>query len=178
MPLSNFLQDPNKIAVSTAAQLFIEAPGRGSVRVGVVQTLEPSQDRSTTPVRGIGIGDRILQRVWNLTDYKLNVTKMALFQKNLIQILGYDNASGPGGFRMLAQLRFPIDIKEVMLQPDGSPIHQTVYHGCYLTSFSAPKNIGGDIIITESASFDCTYVSDGLADPFNYEFNAWGDGVL
>jgi hypothetical protein len=176
MALSDFLQDPNKISVSTAAQLFIEAPGRGSVRIGVVQSLEPSQDRGTTPVRGIGIGDRILQRVWNLTDFKLSVSKMALFQKSMIEILGYDN--GSGGFRMLSQLRFPIDIKEIMLQPDGSQVRQTVYHGCYLTSFSAPKTIGGDIIVTESAQFDCTYVSDGLQDPFNYGFNAWGDGVL
>jgi hypothetical protein len=163
MPLSNFLQDPNKIAVSTAAQVFYQGPGQNSEMLGVIQSLEPSQDRATTAVRGIGTGDRILQRVWQLTEFKLNVQKFALFSKNMLNLFGYND-----GFRMLSQLRAPIDIKELLLLPDGTTIRTTIYHGCYLTSFSAPRSISGDIIITESASFDCTYCSDGN-NVFDYE---------
>jgi len=159
MALTDVLQNQNRIAVSTAARILVNGDF-----IGVIQQLEPSQTRNTTPVRGIGIGDRIIDRVWNLTDYSISVQKMALFKKQMLNLFGYGDA-----FRMLAQLREPIDIQEVLLLPDGTTVRQTVYRGCYMTSYSAPKSIGGDIIITESAQFECVSVDNGESSPFDYD---------
>jgi hypothetical protein len=161
-----FLQNQDRIAVSTAVKVLVN----GNV-IGVVQSLDPSQDRSTTAVRGIGIGDRQIDRIWGLTEYKLSVQKLALFKKQMLNLFGYDD-----GFRMLAQLRSPIDIQEILLLPVADPnsepltIRQTVYRGCYMTSYGAPRAIGGgDIIITESANFDVTWVDNGETNPFDYD---------
>ncbi len=159
MALTDVLQNQQITAVSTASQILVN----GNL-IGIIQSLEPSQDRATTPVRGIGIGDRIIERVWQLTDYKLTVTKMALFKRKMINLFGYGDT-----FRMLAQLRVPIDIQEILLLPDGTNIRTTVYRGCYMTSYSDPKSITGEIIITETAAFDVTSVDDGVNSPFDYD---------
>jgi len=159
MALTDVLQNQQIVAVSTSSQILVN----GNL-IGIIQSLEPSQDRATTPVRGIGIGDRIIERVWQLTDYKLNVTKMALFKKKMINLFGYGDT-----FRMLAQLRVPIDIQEILLLPDGTNVRTTVYRGCYMTSYSDPKAITGEIIITETANFDCTSVDNGTDSPFDYD---------
>ena len=162
--VNSVLQDQQRIAVSTATKVLVD----GNI-IGVVQSLEPSQDRATTAVRGLGIGDRQLGRIWGLTEYKLSVNKFALFSKQMINMFGYGDA-----FRMLAQLRKPIDIQEIIMLPvadsSSEPLNfrTTVYRGCYMTSHSAPKNIGGDVVITESASFDVTYIDDGETEPFDY----------
>lgn len=158
MSLTDVLQNQQITAVATASQIIVN----GNL-IGIIQSLEPSQDRATTAVRGIGIGDRIIERVWQLTDYKLNVTKMALFKKKMINLFGYGDT-----FRMLAQLRVPIDIQEILLLPDGTNIRTTVYRGCYMTSYADPKTITGEIIITETAAFECTSVDDGVNSPFDY----------
>ena len=165
-----YLQNQGTIAVSTAAKVLINGQ-----LIGVVQSLDPSQDRNTTPVRGIGIGDRIIERVWGLTDYKLTVTKFALFQSSIFQVFAAQaDVATSNGFRMLAQLRTPVDIQEILMLPVADPtsdaltIRVTNYRGCYMTTFSAPRSIGGDIIITETANFDCTYIDDGEGDPFDY----------
>jgi hypothetical protein len=158
---------PQTLAVSTSAQVLV-----GGKVIGVVQSLEPTMDRSTTAVRGIGTGDRILTRVWGLTDYKLSVSKLLLFKQNMIEMFGY-----AGGFRMLAELRTPIDIHEILYVPvadrtaDAQRIRETMYKGCYMTSYGAPRAIGSDIIITETAAFDVTFVYDPntTADPFGYD---------
>lgn len=159
MALTDVLQNQQITAVSTASQILVN----GNL-IGIIQSLEPSQDRATTPVRGIGIGDRIIERVWQLTDYKLTVTKMALFKRKMINLFGYGDT-----FRMLAQLRVPIDIQEILLLPDGTNVRTTVYRGCYMTSYSDPKSITGEIIITETAAFDVTSVDDGVNSPFDYD---------
>lgn len=168
MPTVNaFLQNQEQIAVSTAAKVIVN----GNV-IGVVQSLEPSQDRGTTAVRGIGTGDRILTRIWGLTDYKLNVTKLLLFKKNLVELFGYD-----AGFRMLSQLRTPIDFHEILMLPVANStseplsIRETIYKGFYMTSYTAPRSIGSDIIITETAAFEGTYIYDPTTttDPFGYD---------
>ncbi len=159
MALTDVLQNPNAIAVSTAARVLV-----GGTYIGVVQRMDPTQDRATTAVRGIGTGDRILQRVWQLTEYKLAVTKLALFKRFLFNLFGYN-----ANFRMLAELRAPIDIQETLMLPDGTNIRTTWYRGCYMTSYSAPREITGDIIITETANFDCTSIDDGEHSPFDYD---------
>jgi hypothetical protein len=159
MALTDVLQNQEIVAVSTASQILVN----GNL-VGVIQNLSPSQDRASTAVRGIGIGDRIIERVWQLTEYKLSIEKMALFQKKMINLFGYGDT-----FRMLAQLRVPIDIQEILLLPDGTNVRTTVYRGCYMTSYSDPKQISGEIIITETAQFDCTSVDDGSNSPFDYD---------
>lgn len=156
--LTDLIQNQEIVAVSTASQILVN----GNL-VGVIQTLSPSQSRSTTPVRGIGIGDRIIERVWGLTDYKISVTKMALFKRKMINLFGYGDS-----FRMLAQLRVPIDIQEILLLPDGTNIRTTVYRGCYMISYSDPKQITSDIIITETADFECTSIDDGNSS-FDYD---------
>lgn len=159
MSVYDVLQNPNDIAVSTTVRVLI-----GGVFVGVVQSLEPTQDRGTTAVRGIGIGDRIIQRVWGVSDYHMSFSKMALFTKFLFQALGYNP-----NFRMIAQLQQPIDIHESIIFPDGSQTRDTFYRGCYLNNYTAPRTItGADIIIMESGTFDLTSIDDGEDSPFDY----------
>ena len=160
MAIYDVLQNPNSVAVSTTVQVIIN-----NVFVGVVQSLEPSQTRSTTAVRGIGIGDRQIQRVWGLSEYTINFQKMALFDQLLFEALGYSAT-----FRMIAELRAPITIFEQILFPDGSNTRNTFYRGCYLNNYTAPRSITGDIIILENGTFDCTSIDDGNGqdNPFNY----------
>jgi hypothetical protein len=159
MALTDVIQNQQIVAVSTASQILVN----GNL-VGVIQTITPSQTRASTPVRGIGIGDRIIERVWQLTDYKISVNKMALFSKKMLNLFGYGNT-----FRMLAQLRVPIDIQEILLLPDGTNVYTTVYRGCYMNNYSDPKTITGEIIVTETADFDCTSIDDGVNSPFDYD---------
>ncbi len=149
--LTDVVQNQQLIAVSTSAQILVNGE-----LIGIIQTLEPSQDRATTPVRGVGTGDRIIERVWGLTEYKLSVQKMALFKKRMINMFGYGDT-----FRMLAQLRVPIDISVISLLPDNTNAYTTVYRGCHMTSHSAPIQITGEIIITENAQFDVTSIDNG-----------------
>ena len=159
MALIDVLQNQNKIAVSTAARVLVN----GNF-IGVIQNLDPNQTRDATPVRGIGIGDRMLGRIWGLTDYTMNVTKFALFKKSIINLFGYGDT-----FRMLAQLRTPIDIQEILISPEtGGVMRQTVYRGCYITSYANPKSIG-EVIISETVAFGVTSVDDGENSPFDYD---------
>ena len=159
MALLDVVQNPNDVAVSTTVRVLING-----TFIGVVQSLEPSQTRNTIPVRGIGIGDRIIERVWGLSEYTASFQKMALFKKFMFQALGYNP-----NFRMLAELRFPLDIQESILFPDGSQTRNTFYRGCYLNNYSAPRNISGDLIIMESGTFDITSIDDGEHSPFDFE---------
>lgn len=159
MALLDVVQNPNDVAVSTTVRVLING-----TFVGVVQSLEPTQTRSTTPVRGIGIGDRIIERVWGTSEYTLTVSKMALFKRFLFQALGYNP-----NFRMIAELKFPIDIQETILFPDNSQTRNTFYRGCYLNNYTAPRNIDGNLIIMESATFDLTSIDDGEHSPLDYE---------
>ena len=99
----------------------------------------------------------------HLEFYSFNVIK------NMIEMFGYN-----AGFRMLAELRTPIDIHEILYVPvadrtqDAQRIRETMYKGCYMTSYGAPRSIGSDIIITETAAFDVTSVDDGNNSPFDY----------
>ncbi len=159
MAIYNVLQNPNSVAVSTTVQVIING-----VFVGVVQSLEPSQTRTTTAVRGIGIGDRQLQRVWNLSEYTVNFQRMALFDQFLFDALGY-----PSSFRMISELRAPITIMEQILFPDNSGQRNTFYRDCYLNNYTAPRSITGDIIILETGTLDVTSIDDGIAsdNPYN-----------
>jgi hypothetical protein len=169
--LSGFLQAQEKIAVSTSIQVLVN----GNV-VGAIQSLDPSQDRTTTPVRGIGTGDRILHRIWGLTNLTMSVQKFALYKQTALALftdssVGFN--SGADAFRMLSQLRVPIDIHEIMrstvADSNTEPpiVRQTIYHQCYMTSYGAPRSISGDIIITEAANFDITWIDDGVY-PYDY----------
>jgi len=159
MSLLDVVQNPNKVAVSTTVQVSIN-----HTFVGVIQSLAPSQTRQSTAVRGIGIGDRQVDRVWQVSDYTLTVQKMALFNKFLFVALGY-----LPNFRMIAELRKPIDILETILFPDGTQTRVTQYIGCFLNNYTAPRAITGEIIIMEDATFDVTSINDTEHDPFGYE---------
>ena len=159
MALLDVVQNPNDVAVSTTVRVLING-----TFIGVVQSFEPTQTRQSTAVRGIGIGDRQIERVWGLSDYSATFSKMALFKKFMFDALGYNP-----NFRMLAELRFPLDIQESILFPDGSQTRNTFYRGCYLNNYTAPRNISGDLIIMETGTFDITSIDDGEHSPFDYE---------
>jgi len=157
--ITDVLQNPNDIAVSTSVRILVNG-----TFVGVVQSMDPTQTRSTTPVRGIGIGDRIIERVWQVSDYSFTFQKMALFKKFLFETLGYN-----ANFRMIAELRFPLDFQETIMLPNGATTKTTFYRGCYLNNYTAPRSITGDIIIMENGTFDCTSIDDGENSPFDFE---------
>jgi len=158
MALQDVLQNPNSIAVSTSTKVFVN-----NVFIGVVQSLSPSQTRNTSKVRGIGTGDRILDHVWQLSEYTLTVNRLALFKKFMFSALGYN-----ANFRMLAELRASITIQENIDYPDGSNARTTFYRGCYLNSIDGERTITGEIMIAENASFDVTSIDDGAHSPFDY----------
>jgi len=160
MALQDVLQNPNSIAVSTSTQIFVNG-----TFIGVVQSLSPSQTRSTSKVRGIGTGDRILDHVWQLSEYSLTVSRLALFKKFMWNALGYN-----ANFRMLAELRQSIDIMEKIDYPDGTNARITWYNGCYMNNFDGERTITGEIMITESATFDVTSIDDGSHSPFKGNF--------
>ncbi len=168
MALIDVVQNPNDVVVSTVIKMLVNA-----TFIGVVQSLEPSQQRSTTAVRGIGIGDRQIERVWQLSEYTLTVNRMALFGSFLVQAL-YDaqdpaSAALHANWRMLAELRFPIDIEEQILNTStGAVVRDTFYRGCYMNNISAPRSITSDIIVFESANFDVTSIDDGVNSPLTY----------
>lgn len=160
MSLYSVIQNPNDAVVSTTVRMLING-----VFIGVIQSLSPSQNRSTTAVRGIGIGDRQIERVWNLSEYTLSVQKIALYKKFMFNALGYDI-----NFRMIAELRYPIDIQETILKPDGTgDAMTTFYRGCYMNRFSSQRTISGDIIIMEDVDFDCTSIDRGEGSVLDYE---------
>ncbi len=163
MALQDGLQINQSVAVSTAIRVSI-----GGTFIGVVQSLEPTQTRGTTPVRGIGIGDRILERVWGLSDYQLSFQRMALFNSFMVQALYSASPTPPlnlNSFRMISELRFPLDIQEILVDPvTGNPLRTTVYKGCYLNNHTAARQITGDIIIMENGTFDVTSINDGASE--------------
>lgn len=156
MAISDVLQSNQHVAVSTTIKMLIN----GNF-VGAIQSLSPSQTRNTVPVRGIGIGDRQLERVWGLSEYTLSVQKMAFFKQFMFEALGY-----AATFRMIAELRAPIDIQEQIVMPDKSAPRITFYRGCYLKDYSAPREITGDLIVMETANFDVTSIDDNNFLPF------------
>jgi hypothetical protein len=162
MALSDLLQNPNSIAVSTSTQVFVKNAAGGLVFIGVVQSLTPGQSRGTSKVRGIGTGDSIIDHVWQLSEYTLSVSRLAVFGNFLWSALGYN-----ANFRMLATLRQPVDFMEQIDYPDGSPARTTWYRKCYMNNYDGERSITGDIMITESATFDVTSIDDGAIFPLN-----------
>ena len=158
MALTDLLQNPNSFAVSTSIRVTL----LDGTTIGVIKSIDPSQNRDATPIRGIGTGDTIIDHVWQLSTYTLAVTKLALFNKFLFGALGYGT-----GIRMIAELKHPIGIQEVVQFPDGQNAQVTNYNKCYLTSYTAPRTIDGDITITESANFNVTSITNNETDPRN-----------
>ena len=66
---------------------------------------------------------------------------------------------------MLADLRQPVDFMEQIDYPDGTAARTTWYRGCYMNNYDGERSITGDIMITESATFDVTSIDDGAFFP-------------
>lgn len=83
--------------------------------VGAISSFGVSQSRTLEPVRGIGMGDQIIEMVPGQSEpISLSISRAALAMSNLFQEFGY--AGGVDGIvRALKHHRYPVDIKQETL---------------------------------------------------------------
>lgn len=83
--------------------------------VGAISSFGVSQSRTLEPVRGIGMGDHIIEMVPGQSEpISLSISRAALAMSNLFQEFGY--AGGVDGVvRALKHHRYPVDIKQETL---------------------------------------------------------------
>lgn len=83
--------------------------------VGAISSFGVSQSRTLEPVRGIGMGDHIIEMVPGQSEpISLSISRAALAMSNLFQEFGY--AGGVDGIvRALKHHRYPVDIKQETL---------------------------------------------------------------
>jgi len=108
--------------------------------IGSITSFGVTQNRSLEPVRGIGLGDHIIEMVPGMSDpVELQVSKAALATANLFQEFGY--AGGVDGFvRALKHHRYPVDIKqEILISKLAEPSTRSGRSG---VSTTKPTNIG------------------------------------
>lgn len=90
-------------------------PAGGFEQVGAIQTFDVNNTRNLEPLRGIGLGDHIIEMVPGQSEpIELSVTRFALSMANLFQEFGYPSGAD-GLVRALKHHRYPIDIKQEQL---------------------------------------------------------------
>ena len=108
------------IAMASTVRLFSRNGRHGAFsQIGVVQSFKPADSRKMERARGVGFGDRVAEIVPGLTDVTISCTRMALYEENIIESLGYHSAWNKGGLqgtvRTLAHMKNPFDINEVIV---------------------------------------------------------------
>ena len=84
-------------------------------QVGAIQTFDVNSSRNIEPLRGIGLGDHIIEMVPGQTEpIELSITRFALSMANIFQEFGYPSGAD-GLVRALKHHRYPIDIKQEVL---------------------------------------------------------------
>lgn len=83
--------------------------------IGAISSFGVTQNRSLEPIRGIGLGDHIIEMVPGQSEpISLQVSRAALAVANMFQEFGY--AGGiDGAVRALKHHRYPVDIKQETL---------------------------------------------------------------
>lgn len=159
-------------------QIIVTDNDGREVQVGTAAEITPSHTRSTTIVGGVGMGDRMLERVPGRSEYKLTMKKFALWKKPIQTIFGYHPDT-----RMLAEFQRPFEVKVYHIDPNtpdtklaatqtsGTPIADytsgrpnfitTIYKGCVLTSWTRRQEYGSESVITDEVEIDVTSIVNG-----------------
>lgn len=105
--------------------------------IGTISSFGISSSRTIEPIRGIGIGDHIVEMVPGQSDpVELSVTKFALSMVNIFQEFGYQGGVD-GLVRALKHHRYPVDIKHELL------VSNRANDGNGLPIAAQPTNVSG-----------------------------------
>lgn len=186
------------IAMSSSVRLFSKNGRDGNYKqIGVVQSFRPADTRRMERARGIGFGDRVAEIVPGTTDVAITVTRMALYDENILESLGYHSSWNQGGVRgsvrTLAHMKNPFDVNEVIVfhartgTPGlqgfvggneflGGPTNEFTsfwYHDCWINSWTRTIDITGNLIYMEDVGIDVTWVSDGVEPQPYQDTDVW-----
>jgi hypothetical protein len=161
--------------------------GTTPAQIGLLQSWNPTQNRSVEPHRGMGFGDQIAELGVGLTELQASCSIMMMYLKDIMQVFGY-KAGSSGLMRSLKHHRWPFDVKESIVIPtflnyqagaaqseDGARVILTTYEGCWMTDYSKSFNMG-DTAATQDTSLMITNVFalgefDGESDDAINEVN-------
>src|ERR1051325_8311175 len=86
------------IAMASTVRIFSRNGRTGSFKqVGLVQSFKPTDTRRMERARGVGFGDRVAEIVPGTTDVSITVTRMALYEENILESFGYHTGFNQGG---------------------------------------------------------------------------------
>lgn len=181
------------IAMASSVRIFSKNGTNGNFKqIGLVQSFKPTDTRKMERARGIGFGDRVAEIVPGTTDVSITVTRMALYEENILESFGYHTAYNRGGVqaavRTLAHTKNPFDINEVLVfharrgeaaLPGFAGGNERLgffpqeytsfwYHDCWINNWSRTIEITGNLIYMEDVTIDVTWVSDGI-EPGPYQ---------
>jgi hypothetical protein len=178
--------------MSSAVRIFSRNGRTGNFQqIGLIQSFKPTDTRKMERARGIGFGDRVAEIVPGLTDVSITVSRMCMYDINILESYGYDtgyNLGAPAGkVRTLAHQKNPFDINEVLVfhyrQPESStpgfnlPNQPAAnlqnytsfwYYDCWMNNWARSNEITGNLIYMEDVNIDVTWVNDGQ-DPGIYQ---------
>lgn len=181
---------PNtRVAISQKNRIFSKpySTEKGSTekQIGVLSTFDFTESRSVDPVRGVGIGDRIVELVPGITEpMGLTLNRTLMYTAGIIQELGY-RGGVDGLVRSLRHHKWPFDIRselvfsELVTALDQSAILIkkteteassstpnfaliTYFEGCWVESYTASFPSDSSIV-TEDCSAKATDVTDGTS---------------
>lgn len=112
--------------------------------VGAISNFQVQNNRPLEPVRGIGLGDHIMEMVPGQSEpMSLNITRAALSLSNIFQEFGY--AGGVDGIvRALKHHRYPVDIKqEILVSKIASGTKFDSVQGPHVENSPSPATAGG-----------------------------------
>lgn len=141
-------RQPVDILTYTNVSVFL----RG-VRIGVIQSLERSENRDLSPIQELGT-ENVTQIVpGNTKGGTLTVSRFALYANRFHQLLGAvdgvnDNRTDP--FDNLYQQRIPFEIQITQRTPNGQPITKT-FVDCWLSDYRESYSVS-NITISESCT--------------------------
>ena len=113
-------------------------------KVGTLQSFSPSSTRDLERIREIAYSDiDTLEIVPGRTEHQLQIDKIELYTKSLIEALGYEPVS-------ISDLSHSLTIVETMHRPDGTK-RKMSYDRCWINSWNKQIN-ANNVTITESVT--------------------------
>lgn len=167
-------------ATAFSLQIIMTDNDGKEVVVGTAAELAPRQNRTNTPIGGVGIGDRNLEIVPGRSKFGLRLKKFLLWKKPIQTILG-----AHADVRMIAEMQRPFDIKTYHINPNvpdttqaatsssGTPAADyttdrpefitTIYKGCVINQWSRTYSVENEAVISDEVEVDVTAILNGKA---------------
>jgi len=154
-----------RIQLATSYIIRIVNQAGALVDVGGIQSINPSETKDIHPSWEVGttLGKRIgepFEMVPGLVrDKSLEVTRLRLYQTNLMEALG-----NTVGTQTLFEQQTAFEIHEIVTTPifnaDGTPntqatptqITQKIYRDCWISRYGSTRDVRGDIREIETAT--------------------------